>query len=91
MKKQHPFASRSSPILDGILAVLPHMTLILGVMLLVFFILDGVNPSMAFLDNAITKALVCIDAILTVILSVILVVRRELNPKKSKKEEPREF
>ena len=54
--------------------LLPHVTLILSLMLLTFFVIDQFNESMAFLTNAITKWLLGVDALLTAILSVKAVV-----------------
>lgn len=51
-------------------SLLPHLTLILSLMLLTFFVIDLFNESMAFLSNTATKWLVGIDALLTVLLSV---------------------
>ena len=51
-------------------SLLPHLTLILSLMLLTFFVIDLFNESMAFLANSITKWLLALDAFLTVILSV---------------------
>ena len=56
--------------------VLPHVTLILSLMLLTFFIIDLFNEYMAFLNNYITKALLATDAVLTAILSVCVVAER---------------
>ena len=56
-------------------ALLPHITLILSLMLLTFFGIDLFNESMAFLNNTITKYLVGILSLLTVILSVFSVLR----------------
>ena len=50
--------------------LLPHLTLILSLALLTFYVIDLCNESMAFLNNAITKTLVGITAFLTVIVSV---------------------
>lgn len=57
--------------------ILPHVTLILSVMLLVFYVIDLCNPSMAFLDNSVTKALLATDAVLTCVLSVTTVLCKE--------------
>ncbi len=56
---------------------LPHVTLIVSVMLLVFFVIDLCNPSMAFLSNSITKSLLAADAVLTAILSVVIILEKE--------------
>lgn len=60
-----------------LLGLLPHITLILSLMLLTFFVLDQFNEAMAFLDNTITKWLLGITALLTVILSVFSILRHQ--------------
>ncbi|MBR7164853.1 MAG: hypothetical protein IKD18_01105 [Clostridia bacterium] len=59
-----------------LLGLLPHITLILSLMLLTFFVIDQFNEAMAFLDNTITKWLLAITAFLTVILSVLAIFRQ---------------
>lgn len=54
---------------------LPHLTLIFSLMMLTFFIIDSINPSMAFLGNSITKTLLCIFSVLTLILSLLSILR----------------
>lgn len=54
--------------------VLPHVTLILSLMLLTFFVIDLFNPSMAFLNNALTKSILATSSCLTAILSVLSVL-----------------
>lgn len=60
-----------------LLGLLPHITLILSLMLLTFFVLDQFNEAMAFLDNTITKWLLGITTLLTVILSVFSILRHQ--------------
>ena len=68
--------------------ILPHLCLILSLMLLTFFVLDQINPSMAFLDNTAARWILFADAVLTTILSVLIVVKRELQePKQIQKKE----
>ncbi len=57
--------------------ILPHLVLILAVMMLTFFCIDAVNSSMAFLNNAITKWLLAIFAVLAAILAVCYVIKEE--------------
>lgn len=64
-------------ILHFFAAVLPHITLVLSVMILTFFVIDQFNESMAFLNNTITKWLICIFSVLTLILSVLSAIRSE--------------
>lgn len=58
-------------------ALLPHLTLILSLMMLTFFVIDQFNEAMAFLNNAVTKWLLCIFSVLTLILSVYSVIQAE--------------
>jgi len=62
-------------------SALPHCTLILNLMLLVFYTIDFFNESMAFLNNSITKNLLGFSALLTVILSVLSIWDRTHNNK----------
>ncbi len=64
-------------ILSFFTAILPHLTLVLSVMILTFFVIDQFNEAMAFLNNAITKWLICIFSVLTLILSVLSAIRGE--------------
>lgn len=63
-------------IVSFLLGLLPHITLILSLMLLTFFVIDQFNEAMAFLDNTITKWLLGITSLLTVILSVLAIWRQ---------------
>ncbi|MBR3837135.1 MAG: hypothetical protein IKJ74_03230 [Clostridia bacterium] len=63
-------------IVSFLLGLLPHITLILSLMLLTFFVIDQFNEAMAFLDNTITKWLLGITSLLTVILSVLAILRQ---------------
>ncbi|MBR4288630.1 MAG: hypothetical protein IKT50_04260 [Clostridia bacterium] len=60
--------------------LLPHLTLVLSVMILTFFVIDQFNDAMAFLNNAITKWLICIFSVLTLIQSVLFAIRGEKRP-----------
>ena len=54
------------------LAVLSHLTVILGLMFLVFLVLDQFNPMMNFVDNHISRILLsalCVCGITRSILS----------------------
>ncbi len=64
-------------ILHFFAALLPHLTLILSLMILTFFVIDQFNEAMAFLNNAITKWLICVFSVLTMILSVSSVISGE--------------
>ncbi len=59
--------------------LLPHLTLILSLALLTFYVIDLFNESMAFLNNTITKAMVGVTALLTVIHSVLSILNQNRN------------
>lgn len=50
-----------------IMHLLPHLCIILSGMLLTFFIIDRFNTAMAFINNDITKWLIGITAVLSII------------------------
>ena len=58
-------------------ALLPHLILILSLVFLTFFVIDQVNEAMAFLANAITTWMLFIFCILTLILSLISILRKK--------------
>ena len=53
--------------------VLPHGAIILSLMMIVFYILDQFNDAMAFLNNRITKSLLLILSIVSIINAVNLI------------------
>jgi hypothetical protein len=57
--------------------ILPHLTLILALMMLCFFVIDLFNESMAFLNNTITKTLLAVFSCLSAALSVLSVWKDE--------------
>ena len=61
--------------------ILPHACIILSAMILVFYFIDKVNPAMAFINNNITKALIAIWAVCS-ILSSLFLIRRQRRRKK---------
>ena len=56
--------------------LLPHITLILSLMLITFFVIDRFNEAMAFLNNDITKALVLVLSLICLFGSVCRIVSR---------------
>ena len=58
-------------------ALLPHLTLILSLLMLTFFVIDCFNEAMAFLNNSLTKILLGIFSLLTLILSILSIFREE--------------
>jgi len=57
--------------------LLPHLTLVFSLMMLTFFVIDCINRSMAFLNNGMTKGLLCVFSVLVLISSVISILRNE--------------
>ena len=53
--------------------ILPHAAIILSAMYFVFYCIDRVNPIMSFINNNITKALLVILGVISVINAVILI------------------
>ena len=65
---------KSQKLLQYLLNVLPHINIVLAVTLLTFFVVDRYNRAMSFIDNDITKWMLCVfcgtvlvEAIATVI------------------------
>ncbi|HQQ40324.1 MAG TPA: hypothetical protein PLR57_02345 [Clostridia bacterium] len=56
--------------------VLPHITIILGLMTLVFFVVDGFNPIMAFMSNELSKKIFAVLAVCGIASSVMLIARQ---------------
>ncbi|MFA9424292.1 MAG: hypothetical protein ACERLG_11990 [Sedimentibacter sp.] len=57
-----------------IIRILPHGTIILSVMFITFWILDIYNPLMNFVNSSISKVLLLIFCILSLVTSIITVV-----------------
>ena len=53
--------------------VLPHGAIILSLMMIVFYILDQFNDAMAFINTRITKSLLLILSIVSIINAVNLI------------------
>lgn len=53
--------------------LLAHAAIIISGMYFVFFFIDRVNSAMAFIDNGITKALLFILCVVSVLNSVIII------------------
>ena len=56
--------------------VLPHLTIILGVMTLVFYVVDGFNAVMAFMASDLSKQVFMALAVCAIISSVMLISRQ---------------
>ena len=56
--------------------ILPHLCIILSGVILTLVIIDKVNTQMNFIDNNITKNLLLVFAVLSVVCSVMLAGRQ---------------
>ena len=56
--------------------VLPHLTIILGVMTLVFYVVDGFNAVMAFMASELSKRIFAVLAVCSIATSVMLISRQ---------------
>ncbi len=54
-----------------ILGLLSHLCTILGLMLLPILIVDRFNPSMDFVNNDITKLMVCVLSVCAVLFGIL--------------------
>lgn len=54
--------------------ILPHVSIVLCNMYLVFFCIDRVNSAMSFIDNNITKALLLVLCIISTVNSAFLIL-----------------
>ena len=55
---------------------LPHLTIILGVMTLVFYAVDGFNAVMAFMASDLSKQVFMVLAVFAIISSIMLIARQ---------------
>ena len=55
---------------------LPHLTIILSVMTLVFFVVDGFNAVMAFMASELSKRIFAVLAVCSITTSVMLISRQ---------------
>jgi len=55
---------------------LPHLTIILSVMTLVFFAVDGFNAVMAFMASELSKRIFAVLAVCSITTSVMLISRQ---------------
>lgn len=55
---------------------LPHLTIILGLMTLVFYVVDGFNAVMAFMASELSKQVFMVLAVCAIISSIMLISRQ---------------
>ena len=78
-------------IMKKIFGYLPHITIVLSLMMLTFYITDRQNRAMAFINNDITKTLLAVMSVLVIIESVYLIVHlRKKQYEDYKKHEKRD-
>lgn len=53
--------------------IFPHVTIVLCNMYIVFYCIDRVNSAMSFIDNSITKALLLILCLLSIVNAIFLI------------------
>lgn len=59
-----------------LLSVLPHINITLSVVLLVLFVTDRFNRAMAFINNDITKWMLCIFCVTSLLQAIIFAYQR---------------
>lgn len=69
--------------------VLPHAAIIISVMYFVFFFIDRVNSAMAFIDNDMTKVLLFVLGVISIINAILIVAddRRKIRLRQKKLEQ----
>lgn len=73
-----------------ILRMLPHLTLILSVLFIVFLILDQFNPTMDFVNNEISEKMLWVLCISAIVNTIVLIVRDRRTDEKPTREEESE-
>ncbi len=63
--------------------ILPHLCIILSGMLLVLLAIDRVNSAMMFIDHDITKGLMCVLCIASIVNGTTLLTRRKKSSDRS--------
>lgn len=53
--------------------LLPHAAIIISVMYFVFFVIDRINSAMAFIDNDMTKVLLVVLGVISIINAFFLI------------------
>ncbi len=71
--------------LSCIFRIIPHLCLILALMMLTFFTIDLFNPSMAFLNNTLTKYLLALFSLLSLIPALYMILKEEKGQKTERK------
>lgn len=56
--------------------IFPHLCIIISLMIIVLYIIDGVNSAMGFLRGDVFKTLLLIYCIVSIITSLLLIVKK---------------
>lgn len=67
-----------------LIKILPHITIIISGMFIVFYFIDRVNSAMNFINNDISKALIFILSIVAIITSILLIAVDRKNERNRK-------
>jgi hypothetical protein len=59
--------------MKGLIRILPHITIILALMFIVFWILDLLNPNMNFINSGLSKLLLLIFSISSLVTAILTV------------------
>ena len=68
-------------IVKRIIRILPHLTIVLSVMFITFWILDILNPNMNFINCSISNKLLIIFCVFFMITSILTVALDRINNK----------
>ena len=65
-------------ILQALLNILPHINIVLAFTMLTFFVVDRYNRAMSFINNDITKWMLCIFCVTVVVEAIATVLYRRM-------------
>lgn len=69
---------KSKKLLQYLLNVLPHINIVLAVTMLTFFVVDRYNRAMSFIDNDITKWMLCAFCVTVLAEAILTVIYRRM-------------
>ncbi len=56
--------------------IVPHVSIIISLMMLTFFVIDRINPYMQFIDHPMTKWLLAIFSVSSFVTACLLIARQ---------------
>lgn len=65
-------------ILQALLNILPHINIVLAFTMLTFFVVDRYNRAMSFINNDITKWMLCVFCVTVVVEAIATVLYRRM-------------